>query len=112
MAVMGNQNTRPIFEVRDCIEMATVSEELQIGVEHHQAGQLQAAEQVYRRILTADPNQADALHLLGVIAHQVGNYPVAVDFISRSIQSNGNEAHVHNNLGGAFRAWGKYPEAI
>ena len=61
--------------------MATISEALAIAVQHHQAGQLQAAEQIYRQILAVDPNQADALHLLGVIASQTGQHEVAVEFI-------------------------------
>ena len=47
--------------------MATLPEILAIAIEHHQAGRLQAAEQVYRQILAVEPNQADAWHLLGVI---------------------------------------------
>jgi len=66
--------------------MATISEALEIAVQHHQAGQLQAAEQVYRQILAADPNQIDALHLLGVIASRLGRHEEAALYISRAIE--------------------------
>jgi hypothetical protein len=46
--------------------MATISGALAIAIRHHQAGRLQAAEQIYRQILQAEPNQADAIHLLGI----------------------------------------------
>jgi len=36
--------------------MATIPEALAIALKHHQAGQLQAAEQVYRQILELDPS--------------------------------------------------------
>ena len=65
--------------------MATISEALTIAVQHHQAGRLQAAEQIYRRVLEVDPNQADAIHLLGVLAHQVGKHELAVQCITRAI---------------------------
>jgi protein O-GlcNAc transferase len=52
--------------------MATIPEALAIAIHHHQNGRLQAAEQIYRQILQAEPDEADALHLLGVLAHQVG----------------------------------------
>ena len=65
--------------------MATISEALAIAIQHHQAGRLQAAEQIYRQILQAEPNHADAIHLLGVIAHQVGKHEVAVEYIGRAI---------------------------
>ena len=92
--------------------MATISEALAIAIEHHQAGRLEAAEQIYRQILQAEPNQADAWHLLGVIAHQVGKHEVGVQYIGRAIGLNGNAVVFHNNLGGAYRALGKIPDAV
>ena len=65
--------------------MATISEALAIAIQHHQAGRLQAAEQIYRQILAVEPNHADAIHLLGVIAHQVGKHEIAVEYIERAI---------------------------
>jgi nucleotidyltransferase/DNA polymerase involved in DNA repair len=41
--------------------MATISEALATAVQHHQAGRLQAAEEIYRQILAVDPDHADAL---------------------------------------------------
>ena len=81
--------------------MATISEALAIAIQHHQAGRLQAAEQIYRQILAVEPNQADAIHLLGLIAHQVGKHGMAVEYIERAIRLKGNVAAFHNNLGNA-----------
>ena len=89
--------------------MATISEALAIAVQHHQAGRLQAAEQIYRLILQAEPNQADAIYLLGVIAHQVGKHEVAVEYIGRAIGLNGNVAAFHNNLGEASTPCVEFP---
>ncbi len=84
--------------------MATIPEALAIAVQHHQGGRLQVAEQIYRQILTVEPNQPDALHLLGVIAHQAGNHEAAVEYIERAIRLQGNAAFYHNNLGEAYLA--------
>ena len=92
--------------------MATISEALAIAVGHHQAGRLEAAEQIYRLILQAEPNHADAIHLLGVIAHQVGNHEVALQYIGRAIGLQGDVALFHNNLGESHRALRRIPEAI
>jgi thioredoxin-like negative regulator of GroEL len=46
--------------------MGTISEALAIALQHHQAGRLQSAEQIYRQILEIEPNHADAVHLLGL----------------------------------------------
>ncbi|NUB19699.1 tetratricopeptide repeat protein [Azospirillum formosense] len=50
--------------------MATIAEALAIAFDHHEAGRLAEAEILYGRILDADPNQATALHLLGVLYGQ------------------------------------------
>ncbi len=92
--------------------MATISEALAIAVQHHQAGRLQAAEPIYRQILAIEPNQADAIHLLGVLAHQTGKHEVAVQYIRRAIELQGNVAVFHNNLGGAYHALRRTSEAI
>ena len=92
--------------------MATISEALAIAIQHHQAGRLQAAEHIYRQILQAEPNHADALHLLGVSASQVGKHEIAIEHICRAIALNGNSAAYHNNLGEAYRALHRTSEAV
>jgi predicted O-linked N-acetylglucosamine transferase (SPINDLY family) len=84
--------------------MATIPRALAIAIEHHQAGRLQAAEQIYRQILAVEPAHADALHLLGVVAHQVGNYQTAVEYIGRAIEVQPRVAVFHRNLGLSHRA--------
>jgi tetratricopeptide (TPR) repeat protein len=92
--------------------MAQVSEALATAVKHHQAGCLQAAAGIYRQVLASDPNQADALHLLGVIAAQSGRHAMAVDHIRRAIALKGNAAVFFSNLAGAYRALRRFPEAV
>jgi tetratricopeptide (TPR) repeat protein len=92
--------------------MATISEALATAIQHHQGGRLQAAEQIYRQILAVEPNQPDALHLLGVVASQVGRHDVAVQYIEQAIRFKGNAAAFHNNLGEAYRASRRIPEAV
>jgi Flp pilus assembly protein TadD len=84
--------------------MATISEALAIAIQHHQAGRLQSAEQIYRQILAKDSTHADAWHLLGFIAHQVGKHELAVRYIQYAIHLAGNQAGFHHNLGDAYRA--------
>ncbi len=91
--------------------MATTYEALRIAVGHHQAGRLQAAEQMYRQVLAADSSNADALHLLGVIACQTGRHELAVQYIECAIRLQGNAAMIHNNLGAAYKALQRLPEA-
>jgi tetratricopeptide (TPR) repeat protein len=92
--------------------MATISEALALAAQHHQAGQLQIAEQVYRQILAVDPNCADALHLLGIVASQVGRHDLAIEYINRAINLNPSEAAFHSNLATTYNALGNVTEAI
>jgi predicted O-linked N-acetylglucosamine transferase (SPINDLY family) len=92
--------------------MATISEALAIAARHHQAGRLQAAEQIYRQILAVEPNHADAMHLLGVMASQLGKHVMAVEYIGRAIGLKGDVAAFHNHLGTAYLALRRIPEAV
>jgi predicted O-linked N-acetylglucosamine transferase (SPINDLY family) len=91
--------------------MATISAAMAIAIEHHRAGRLAAAAQIYRQILQAEPEQADAWHLQGVIAHQIRQHAAAVDCIGRAIAANPHVAEYHNNLGVALRELGRIDEA-
>src|ERR1700735_821861 len=82
------------------------------ALRHHQAGRLQEAEQIYRRILQADSRNADALHFLGVLAHQTGRHAIAVELIVKAITEKGHVPTFHNNLGNAFAAQGKWQSAV
>ncbi len=70
----------------------TIPEALALAAQHHKAGRLQAAEEIYRQILSAEPDQPDALNNLGLIAHQTGNHKAAVEYISRAIREKGDVA--------------------
>jgi predicted O-linked N-acetylglucosamine transferase (SPINDLY family) len=92
--------------------MATISQALSIALAHHQAGRLVAAEQIYRQILQAEPQHADALHLLGVMSHQAGQEAVAADYIARAIAIDASVPLYHNNLGEIYRLLGRPEEAV
>jgi predicted TPR repeat methyltransferase len=77
---------------------------LEQALRHHEAGRLQQAQTLYRRILDAAPRDAAALHLFGVAAHQSGNHELAIEYIARAIDINPAVALYHNNLGSAYRA--------
>lgn len=82
------------------------------ALQHHQAGRLREAERIYRRVLAADAQNADGLHLLGMIAHADGQHEAAVEMISQAIEINPKEPHYHSNLGTVFQAQGKLDEAL
>ncbi len=91
--------------------MATIGEALGVALQHHQSGELQQAEQLYRRILDAQPDQPDALHLLGVVAHQTGRNQAALQSISRAIAINPNSPQMYNNVAHVQEALGERQQA-
>jgi Tfp pilus assembly protein PilF len=84
---------------------------IQTARQHHTAGRLREAENLYRQILAADPNHAEAMHLLGLIALQCRQPLPAIELMQRSIVLSPNVFYFHNNLAEAFKAAGRFNEA-
>ncbi len=91
----------------NCLQ-ATIDE----GLCHQRAGRLDQAAKSYRQILSDDPKQPDALHLMGVIAHNVGNFDDAVELIAESLRINPNNTSAINNLAGVLKDQKRLPEAL
>src|SRR6185295_15235895 len=91
--------------------MARTPETLQKGLALHNAGDLQQAEQEYRKVLRIDARHADALHLLGVIGQQRGEPALAVEYIGKAIAVNGSNAVYHTNLAAAHHAMARFQDA-
>ncbi len=89
-----------------------VKQALALAVQHHTAGRLPEAESLYRQILQSEPNQPEALRLLGLIAHQEGNNNRAVELISKALAIEPGLAEAQDNLGVVFQALGKHEEAV
>jgi len=82
------------------------------AIEHHQAGRLEQAETGYRDVLSSDPDNADAIHLLGVIAFQRGDLEDARASVTQAISLDPSVALYHANLGRIAKARGQLSEAI
>ncbi|MGD0464813.1 MAG: tetratricopeptide repeat protein [Tepidisphaeraceae bacterium] len=85
---------------------------LELATEHHRAGRLGEAEGLYRHILQAEPENAEALHRLGVLAIQTQNHQAAIELIGRAAEIRPASAIVHASLGQALSAAGRSGEAI
>ena len=87
-------------------------QKLEEGIAFHQANLLHQAEQAYQEILQVLPQQADALHLLGVIAYQKKEYQIAADLIAQAININSSQHSFFNNLGLVLKEQKKLDRAI
>ncbi|GAB4194323.1 MAG: hypothetical protein Fur006_40050 [Coleofasciculaceae cyanobacterium] len=93
------------------IVMKSCSEVLAMAFQHHQAGRLSQAEQLYHQILQQQPDHVEALQLLGAIAFQNGNCEDAIAYYQKALSFNPNLALVHGNLGIALNARGQIEQA-
>lgn len=85
---------------------------LQKGHALHQRGLITEAEAAYKEILTVEPNNFDALHLLGVAAFQRGDNLLSHNLLTRAVELNPSQATAHTNLGNTLQALGNITEAI
>jgi tetratricopeptide (TPR) repeat protein/2-polyprenyl-3-methyl-5-hydroxy-6-metoxy-1,4-benzoquinol methylase len=79
---------------------------------HHQRGELQQADALYRQVLALKGDHFDALHYLGVLRHQVGQNDIAVELMGKALAVKERSPECHFNIALAFGALGKWEETI
>lgn len=84
---------------------------LDMALIHHQAGRLSHAEERYRRVLAARPDNAEATHFLGLAAYQGGRPDEAIDLMRESLALVPDQPTYHNNLGIVYRSLQRFGEA-
>ena len=77
-----------------------------------QNGQLNNAKDACLEILKVQPNNFNALHLLGLITFQTKNYLKSLEIIGRAIQVKPNDAEVYNFHAVVLIHLKKFEEAI
>src|SRR5262245_14325044 len=80
--------------------------DLLTALQYHQMGALDEAARIYQGLLDRAPDNADALHLLGVLEHQRGEHRRGAERIERAIALNPGAAPYHANLAEVDRAVG------
>lgn len=91
---------------------SSIADVLTAAVQQHEAGDLAAAENLYRQVLQRDPAHPDALHLLGLIAHAAGDVNGAIESIQKALVLRPDEAVFHYNLANVLRDAGQLDAAI
>ena len=88
--------------------MVSSSQALAIAIQHHKAGRLPEAEEVYGAILRQVPQAADALYLWGVLRGQQGDRPMAELLSSQACVQDPKLRLFDAELGAALRARGAF----
>lgn len=85
---------------------------LEQATQLHQAGRNGEAVAICRKILLAEPNNADARHLLGMALFREEKFDQAIEAIQRAIELAPNRAIFHRNLGAVLAGAGRHTEAV
>ena len=92
--------------------MSDVQKNLELGLAHQRAGRFAEAEALYRDILHEQPDNADALHFLGVVFAQRGDAAAAIGTLRRAIALRPDAPAFHSNLGKALAETGNLEGAM
>lgn len=85
---------------------------LHLALAQFNAGRFLEAEAMCRAILLAEPNEPQALQLLGSLHLQSGRTDEAVDYFRRAVAAAPRAAQPRNNLGVGLLAMGQIKEAV
>jgi tetratricopeptide (TPR) repeat protein len=91
--------------------MGTVQQELQRGWEIHKQRRYADAEAIYRRALTTEPNNANALCYLGIALHDQRHFEQSIVAYRKALELQPNFPVALNNLGNSLRYTGDIDEA-
>ena len=84
---------------------------VELAIQAQRGGQLDTAEEIYRRVLAVWPECPDALHFSGLLAFQRGKFEEGMERIARSLDFAPEHPDFWNNYGNMLKARDKVPEA-
>ena len=84
---------------------------LQQAIQSYQAGDTRKAVALCRKVLQTQPQQPDALHVLGNVAKDQGNYQQALQYFRQGLTVAPGHTHMLNSAGLLFRAMGYLQDA-
>ena len=91
--------------------LAELEVQLKKGFLLHQQGKIDDAKLAYQLALQIDPNNFNALQLLGLIELESGRIELSVDLLLKAININPNITNCHINIANAYVKSQRYKEA-
>ena len=81
------------------------------GIRHAKAGRLKLAEETYKTILQDEPDNVDAMRLLGILATKGGKYKIAEQILIKAIQIAPTYSLLWRNISLVYRLSGQLEKA-
>ena len=111
-AIIAAEAARAAAPAPPPAQAVTPGQALILAEQKRRHGFLADADELMRRAAAAEPDNAEAAHMLGIIAHQSGKTAEAIDHLRRAIATNPDVALYHANLGEMCRLAGRIDEAV
>jgi predicted O-linked N-acetylglucosamine transferase (SPINDLY family) len=92
--------------------MSSIFQAMAIALQFYQTGNLSQAESICHQILPLQPDNVEALQLLGVMADQLGKLKEAILYYQQLIILRPDQVETYYYLGGALDQQGQLEEAI
>ncbi|MCF8198045.1 MAG: tetratricopeptide repeat-containing glycosyltransferase family protein [Sulfuritalea sp.] len=109
-------NTRPAHDAaqmgNSAATIALHRQRIKEALVLHREGNFAGAEEIYRAVLKVNPNNFDALQLMGTIAAQSLQPELAIEYLTRAIILKPSYAIAYNNRGNALKDLGRFDEAL
>jgi tetratricopeptide (TPR) repeat protein len=111
-AIIAAEAARAAAPLPPPVEAIGPGQALILAEQKRRHGFLADADDLTRRAVEAQPDNAEAVHMLGIVAHQSGKAAEAIEHVRRAIAINPNVALYHANLGEMCRLAGRLEEAV
>ncbi|MDQ7787552.1 MAG: tetratricopeptide repeat protein [Thermodesulfovibrionales bacterium] len=89
-----------------------IQQEIQKALNYFQAGDLQQAKELCRRVLKKQPEHGEVLYFLGVVYSRQGNHDLAIQTIKKALEFYPNNPDAYHLIGMSCQEQGKTDEAI
>ena len=111
-AIMAAEAVQAAAPIAAPVKAMPPGQALIVAEQKRRNGFLADADELTRRAIEAEPDNAEAAHMLGIIAHQSGKLSDAIAHLQQAIAINPNIALYHANLGEMSRLAGRVDESI
>ncbi|HZR90137.1 MAG TPA: tetratricopeptide repeat protein [Bradyrhizobium sp.] len=111
-AIMAAEAVQQAAPTAAPVQAIPPGQALIVAEQKRRGGFLADADELTRRAIEAEPDNAEAAHMLGIIAHQSGKLSDAIAHVQQAIAINPDVALYHANLGEMCRLAGRVDEAI
>jgi len=85
---------------------------MQLAIRYVQAGDLENAGILCKKILRKQPNNSDVLHFFGILCYRNLDYDGAISNLKKALHINPSNAEAHYNIGRAYEGKDQIDEAI